>query len=405
MFDLLRGIRVLDLTNHFTLAAGKLADFGADVIKVEQPPAGDAMRSIPPIVKPHGIGLHYLMLNRNKRSLALDLRHDEGRRILFELLPSVDVVIEGFLPGVADRLGIGYEALRATKPDLIYCALSGYGQTGPNRELPAHGMNIDAAAGMIALRQEEGQKPEIRRRSGMGVEEAALHAALGVATALFRRERTGQGQYLDVACWDGAVAYNVGFSAALNCGTSEAGSDLMESGGFGPRYDVYGTQDDKAIFLCVIEERFWVRFCTIAGRGDWVGRGSWGRGIDFGTDDPTLAEDLEAVMRTRSEATWMAAFRAEGVPASPVRTADDLLDDPHVEARAMVVGCDDPRYPDLKFVRPPVLLPEAGFTVVRPPPVYGEHSAEILAELGYREGRLEALVEAKVVVRPPERGA
>ncbi|MCA1844013.1 MAG: CoA transferase, partial [Actinobacteria bacterium] len=187
MIPLLEGVRVLDLCRLATAATTKLADLGAEVIKIEEPPHGDYLRGLPPVLPEYGVGLFYLMLNRNKKSLGLNLKADEGRRIFFELLGGADVVVEVSKPGAFARLGLDADSLRAVKPDLIYCSVTGYGQTGPYRDLPSHGMNIDAAAGLLQIERNSDGRPEITLGSAVGLEMGGVHAALAVVAALHRR--------------------------------------------------------------------------------------------------------------------------------------------------------------------------------------------------------------------------
>lgn len=402
MLPLLNGVRVLDLTKLFTLATGRLADLGADVIKVEEPPAGDYLRGLPPIVESAGVSLAYLMLNRNKRSIGLDLKQDEGRQLFLELVKTADVVVELSKPEAFRRLGLDYESLRDVKPDLIYCSITGYGQDGPYRDLPSHSMNVDACAGNLRIERGPAGRPEIGAYSaiGIGVEQAALHAALGIVSALLRRSRTGQGQYLDASCWDGSVASNQRFLAALNLSSSDEAIGASGCGGLGPRYNVYGTKDDRVIFLCPLEKKFWFDFCTAIDRPEWKDRGAWRERMDFGNDDPALREDIEAVMRTRRLTEWIEILGAAGVPASPVVEPDELEADPHTSARNIVATSQDPGAAGIKFVRPPLRLPGEPFSVAISPPGFGEHTEQVLAELGYGTAGRARFIDNGIVRNP-----
>ncbi|HVW31697.1 MAG TPA: CaiB/BaiF CoA-transferase family protein, partial [Acidimicrobiia bacterium] len=341
MLKLLDGFRILDLCRLATLTTMKLADLGAEVIKVEEPPYGDYMRGLPPIMPDSGVALFYEMMNRNKKSLGLNLKADEGRRIFFELLQTTDAVVEISKPGSFDRLGLGYEALKAAKPDLVYCSITGYGQTGPYRALPAHGMNIDAAAGLLEIDHTPGRRPELKVGSAQGVEMGATTAALGVVAGLLRRSRTGEGCFIDASYWEGGVAVNRHLVPALNLpAVGLEFEDPLRPGGPGPKYNVYGTKDDKVVLLCPIEKKFWTAFCAVVGHEEWADRGHYGDlPMDYGESDPALRDDIEAVMRTRTRDEWVAALLAADVPVSPVLSPAELVDDhPHVAERGMGVG-------------------------------------------------------------------
>jgi crotonobetainyl-CoA:carnitine CoA-transferase CaiB-like acyl-CoA transferase len=393
MLPLLEGIRVLDLCRLAAGATTKLADLGAEVVKIEEPPYGDYLRGLPPIL-PSGVGLFYEMINRNKKSVGLNLKSEEGRQIFFQLLDTADAVVEISKPKTFERLGLGYESLRARKPDLVYCSITGYGQTGPYRALPSHGMNIDAAAGLLEISHRPGGRPEIKVGSAQGLETGSTHAALGVVAALLRRSRTGEGCFIDAACWEGALAANRHLPPALNL-PAGAFEDPLREGGIGPKYNVYGTKDDKVLLLCPIEKKFWLAFCAAVGHEEWADRGHYGDlPMDYGESDPALRDDIEAVMRTRTRDEWIATLLAADVPVSPVLTAGELVDDPHVAERAMVVTSSDG---PLRYLRLPLQVDGRGAGVSLPAPLLGSHTHEILAGLGYDDAARTTLVADGVI--------
>lgn len=408
MLPLLNGIRVLDLSRLLPggIATSKLADLGADVIKVEKPPVGDYLRDLPPLVE--GMGLCYRMLNRNKRSIGLALGSDEGREIFLALLATADVLVESSRPGTMAEWMLDFESLRAANERLVYCSVTGYGQTGSFRELASHGMNVDAAAAMLHVRRTPRQRPEVVRASATGIHSAGTHAALAIACALVQRNRTGQGQYLDVSCWDSAVSDNHSLEVelqdpgAIHSDSSENKlllsimADPSAAGGLGPRYNVYGTADDKVLLLCPIERRFWVAFCKIVERPEWIDRGAWTSEMDFGEDDPALRDDIEAVMRTRTASEWMDVLMRAGVPVSPVLDVHELAHHESLEARTMVAraATGDP----VAYLRPPVSIPDNEFTIALSPPQLGTHTMEVLRELGLSDERRTELVAAGIAM-------
>ena len=388
MLRLLDGVRVVDMTRLMpgALATHKLADLGADVIKVEVPPVGDYLRGQPPFVD--GVGFYYSILNRNKRSLAADPKTEDGRQLILDLVRTADVFVDVSRPGSLARIGLDYESLREVKPDIIHCSLTGYGSTGPYMDLPSHGLNIDAAAGMLKIVRSPNGRPEVKITSqtmATCIEMGGVNAALAITAALWQRTRTGQGQWIDASCWDASVSANISFLRGLNLGFDQKFNPAAVGGMLGPRYNVFGTLDDRVIFLCPIEKRFWKAFCVAVGREEWLERGTWTQEMDLGHDDPTLRDDIEELMRTRTLKDWLDILLPAGVPVSPVLEAADLADNEHCLERGMVHGTGDPRYPGAAWLRPPVRLPGQEFSVFRPAPQLGEHTEEIVAEL--RAGR------------------
>jgi crotonobetainyl-CoA:carnitine CoA-transferase CaiB-like acyl-CoA transferase len=249
-------------------------------------------------------------------------------------------------------------------------------------------MNIDAAAGLLEVTHEPGARPEIKVGSAFALEMGSSHAALGVLAALLQRSRTGEGCFIDAACWEGGLATNRKLMPALNL-PPEAWEDPLREGGAGPKYNVYGTKDDKVLLICPIEKKFWLAFCATVGHEEWAERGDYaGLPMDFGESDPALRDDIEAVMRTRTRDEWMETLLAADIPVSPVLTAEELVDDPHVAERGMwVTAADDP----LRHVRFPLRIDGTAAGVALPPPVLGSHTTEIMTGLGY-----DAAVQARL---------
>lgn len=388
------------------MATSKLADLGADVIKVEKPPVGDYLRDLPPFVE--GMGLSFRMLNRNKRSIGLALDTDEGREVFLALLATADVLVESARPETMAEWMLDFESLSAVNKRLVYCSVTGYGQTGPFRELASHGMNVDAAAAMLQVRRAPRERPEMVGASATGIHSAGTNAALAIACALVQRDRTGQAQYLDVSCWDSAVSDNHALEVELqDPGVIDSGSradklllsimaDPSASGGLGPRYNVYGTADDKVLLLCPIERRFWVAFCKIVDRPEWIDRGAWTGEMDFGEEDPALRDDIEAVMRTRTASEWMDVLMRAGVPVSPVLDVHELAHHESLKARTMVsrAATGD----SVAYLRPPISIPDHEFAISLPPPQLGANTMEILEELGLSDAQRKQLVAASIAM-------
>lgn len=364
--SLLRGVRILDLSRLLPgpMCTAHLAAMGADVIKVEDPGVGDYARSM---------GSFFETVNRNKRSVALDLKHARGRDAFMALARTADVVLEGFRPGVAASLGIDYASVRAVKQDIVYCSLSGYGQDGPYRLKPGHDINYLSYAGILGEIGLAGQQPALCNVQIADVLGGSLSAAMGILAALFSARQTGQGRYLDVAMTDCALAHNVMPLMALNDhgGTAARGEDFL-TGGL-PWYNVYATLDGRHVALGALEAKFWAAFCDEIDRREWRDQ----------PEDPEtrrrIRHELAELFGSRPLEHWVERFRDVDCCLSPMLTLEEAMQDPQLAARGMFVRDGDRT--DYAFpIRfdPPV---EPG----RPSqaPALGEHTREILEEIGH----------------------
>jgi crotonobetainyl-CoA:carnitine CoA-transferase CaiB-like acyl-CoA transferase len=369
----LEGIRVLDISRLYNgaLATLKLADLGADVVKVEEPGRGDYMRTIPPLVA--GEGALHLLCNRGKRSVALDFKTPEGLETFLRLARATDVLVESARPGRFRDLGIDFATLRRERPELVVCSVSGFGQTGPLAPLAAHGMNMDALAGVLMLAEWKGRTRFMTFGFSLGVEMGAANAALGIAAAVFKAKRTGEGAWIDASCWDGAVEIGrLSIAAHLGAGDDLAPRDPR------PLYDVYETSDDKLVLFCAIERKFWESFCRGVGRKDLLGR--WGgTDVDFGADE-TLRGELEAIFAERTADAWQKHFLDWDIPGSPVLRLGEVLEHPHVHARGLV---RHEREGEAPFVANPLRWHDDGTRPgdgAAPAPALGAHTDEVIRE-------------------------
>ncbi len=360
----LSGIRVLDLTRLLpgAFATLMLAELGADVIKIEDPRGGDPMRRLPPLVD--GRGLYDLLLNRGKRSVALDLKAAADRERFGRLLATADVVIESFRPAAARRLGVAAGQVRRERPRVIHCAITGYGQTGPYAERPGHDLNYVAVSGLLSA-----DRPEplsLPRMFIADVGGGAMHAVVGILAALFGRERHGDGASLDIAMHEAAL-YWVMLPAAREL--VEGGADAVgELPTFGRHacYNVYRTADGERVALGALEPKFWRSFCDAVGRHDLAGRQATDE-----ADQGALIDEVARIFAARTRAEWLAFFEAHDVCLTPVNTAVDALADPHVVARGAVTKAGR----GARALRPPFLAEPVDLS---PAPEVGQHTEELL---------------------------
>jgi crotonobetainyl-CoA:carnitine CoA-transferase CaiB-like acyl-CoA transferase len=384
--DALAGLTVLDLTRLLPGAycTQMLADLGADVIKVEEPGRGDYNREFPPInVKESG---SFLLLNRNKRSVTVNLKTEEGKVILRRLAARADILVEGFRPGVMDRLGVGYEALTKENPRLIYCAISGYGQDGPYAKTPGHDLNYMALAGALQLFGKAGEGPIVPGLSIADQGGGSLMAAFGILAAVLGRARTGKGQFVDVSMTDGAVSW-LGYHAAdyLFAGVEPKGGERRFIGQ-APCYNVFRCADGRHITLGLIEPQFWNRFCDIVGLPD-LKEEQWPEGEAADRQMGRVAD----LMASRSCDEWMALLGPADLPVAPVNTMREAFDDPQLKHREMLLEMDHPvegRIPQLGF---PIKFSDTPGRLRTSPPLLGEHNDEVLRSLGYADGDIEEL--------------
>ena len=405
---LLDGLRVVEVAILAPNMVGMhLADLGADVIKVEMPGRGDYTHSVGH-VRAGGLSFLHLRWNRGKRSLALDLRTPEGADVFLDLVRGAEVVLEGMRAGALSKRGLGYERLREVNPALVFCATSGFGQTGPFRDLATHGVAYDAYGGLaLPERTEEGFPAIPVNYKDVGTQAGALYAALGVLAAVTRARATGEGACLDVAQADAAVTWSAGALDAVmsRARAAEVAGTTPEpdppSGGVSMRdsvrYQYYDTSDGRTILFQASERHFFVRFCEAVGRPDLL-EGDLGE--EFGehaSGDIPLRTALAEIFRTRTQQEWVDFLLEVDVPGAPVHRVAELPDDPNFTARADIVEHDHPIAGPLRLLGTPINV-DAPHAPMGPAPSTGEHSDEILRDvLGYGADRIAALRASGVV--------
>ncbi|WP_420419879.1 CaiB/BaiF CoA transferase family protein [Pacificispira sp.] len=384
----LSGVRVLDCSRLLPGAycTQIMGDMGAEVIKIEEPRRGDYHRSFPPIAKEESGS--FLLLNRNKKSVTLNLKSARGRDLFLDLAKDADVVLEGFRPGVMDRLGVGYEALQQVNPRLIYCAISGFGQDGPYRLKPGHDLNYMALAGCLQLFGQAGGDPMVPGLSIADVGGGSLTALAGILAALLSRGQTGKGQFVDISMTDGAMSW-LSFHGGdwLFDGVEPRGGERPFIGQ-APCYNVYRCADDRHVALGIIEPQFWQSFCDRMGLED-LKNDQWPEGDDARRQK----ERLQALFETRPRDEWVAFLESADIPFSAVNSIEEAVADPQLRARGMVQTVNHPVEGDIPQFGFPIKLSGTPCRIETPPPRLGEHNHEVLSRLGLSQGEIEALEE------------
>jgi crotonobetainyl-CoA:carnitine CoA-transferase CaiB-like acyl-CoA transferase len=377
----LSGLRVLDLTRLLPgpVATQHLADLGADVVKIEDTGEGDYARSMG--ARPGETSVFFRLVNRNKRALRLDLKQAEGVAVLRRLTLSADVVIEGFRPGVMDKLGIGYEALSALNPRLVFCSISGYGQDGPYAQRAGHDINYIGYAGVLDQIGTAGGPPAVPNFQIGDLLGGALAPLVGLLAAVIDARASGRGRKVDVAMTDAVFAHAVFPLAGLlaRMAPPPRGADLL-SGGV-PCYGVYETSDGRHMAVGALEQKFWERLCDTIDRPDLKPSH-----LSFGARGEQAKRALAAVFATRTQAEWTEMFDQVDCCVTPVLHIGEALDNAQLRARGMVV-----EFEGLPQLAPPYRLSDFEFAIERGAPAPGQHSAEILREAGYSKEEIATL--------------
>ena len=392
----LDGVRILDLTRMLTggYAAMLLGDLGAEVIKIEAPGKGDPLRRMPPHFY-KGESAYFLSISRNKKSVTLDLRKDEGREVFHRLVEVSDVVFDNFRPGVLERLGADYDTLKKIKPDIICCSISSYGHTGPLKNGPGFDLVIQALSGMMSYTGEPGRVP-VRMGAPMGDLAGSLFAVFAVSAALYAREKTGRGRFIDLSLLDCLISLHTYVSEYYWLGGQLP--QLIGSGHMSVvPYRAYRTRDGF-LTVAIFVEKFWAGLCNV------IGRPELGRDERYDSTAKRLERRaevdavLEEVFPLKTTEDWMKLLEAEGVPAAPVLTIDRVFEHPQVLERGMVVEVEHPAGGVIKMIGNPVRQPEVDEQPLAPTPRLGQHTDEVLRRLlNYDEERLSRLRSEGVI--------
>jgi len=367
-----------------------LADLGMEVLKVEDLEMGDYMRKMGPIREQDSA--YFLAVNRNKKSMTLNLKVKEGKEIFFRLIDTYDTILESFRPGVMDRLGIGYEALKKRNPRTILCSLSGYGQDGPYREKSGHDINYIGLGGVLDLIGEKDRAPVIPGVQIADLGAGGMMSTIAILAAIIHREKTGKGQSLDISMLDGVISW-----LSMHAGKYFVDGKLPERGemlltGRYACYHVYETKDERYMSLGALEPKFWGNFCETVGRKDLIYKQ-----YAEGDERDRLIKEVEQILRTKTQKEWVDIFQNADACCEPILNLEEVFHHPQVLYRQMVKEIAHPVEGKVQAVGNPIKSSQYPFEVQTPPPGYGEHTIEVLKSIGYSEKDIQHFKDAKAI--------
>lgn len=374
----LDGIRVLDLTRLLPgpYASLMLADFGADVIKVEDTKLGDYARWGEPKVAGYSAMFH--SLNRNKRSITLDLKSEEGKEIFIDLVKTADVLIESFRPGVMDRLGLGYENLKTYNKKLIYCAITSYGQTGPYKDDPGHDINFLSYSGLLELQGDREGRPISSPVQIGDIGGGSLMATIGILLSIIEAKKSGVGQFIDISMLDGAISWMQAILPNyLATNTVPKRGELLLNGGKAC-YEIYETSDNRFLSVGALELKFWKNFCRVIGKEDLIAQ------LDAPPEQQRVMKtEIQTVVKTKTLKEWMKLFSGVDACVAPLLTTEEMVENPQVKQRQMIEEVYHPTAGIIRQIANPIKLSRTKAKTNKQAPALGEHNEEVLKEIGH----------------------
>jgi len=392
----LEGIRVLDLTRALAgpFCTLMLGDNGADVIKIEIPGTGDDTRHWgPPFIQDESA--YFLSINRNKRSLTLNLRDPDAKEVFLKLAKNADAIVENFTPGVMGRFGLDYNSIKSVNPGIIYCSISGFGQDGPYKDRPAYDQIMQGVSGLMSITGEPDGEPQ---KIGLAVTDigSGMWGAFAIMAALNHRQKSGAGQYIDISMMDAQVSW-LTYQAAYFFAYGEAPKRLGAAHPTLVPYQGFMCQDGKYINVAVGSERIWERFCQAMNLMHMWDDPLYANNGDRVNQRGKIVPLLQEIFLTRSVAEWVNDLQAANVPCGPINDIADVFSDPQVLARNMLQEMKHPTLGPIKQTGLPIKFSETPGGLDRHPPLLGEHNHEILKELGYSDQEIEQLAGKSVI--------
>jgi crotonobetainyl-CoA:carnitine CoA-transferase CaiB-like acyl-CoA transferase len=391
----LAGIRVIDLTRVMTgpYCTMMLGDLGADVVKIELPGKGDDTRAWGPPFQ-NGEAAYYLSVNRNKRSIAIDLKSAEGKEILWRLIDGADVVVENFSPGTVDRLGFGWEAIHARNPKAIMASISGFGQTGPSSNRTAYDLVVQGMGGIMSVTGPVGGPPT---KYGVPIGDigAGMFAAYAIAAALYRRSVTGEGQYIDVSMLGGQIAM-LTYQAGAYFATGEVPQPAGNAHSIIAPYDAFPTADGFVI-VAVGNDSLWQRFCGAVGLNEAAADPRFATNADRVGNKPAMYEQINSALGRLTTDEIVARLDAVSVPCGPILTVDRVFENPQVQHAGLKREVEHPTAGNVSLTGFPYCFSEGELTIDHAPPLLGEQTREILAEAGFDKDEIERMLASGAV--------
>lgn len=392
----LQGMRVIELAHIMAgpVCGLMLADMGADVIKVEKPSGDDSRRFVPPDI--NGESAAYMMMNRNKRGIALNLKDADAVEVLRKLLSEADVVIENYRTGTMERLGLGYDDLVKINPRLIYCEISGFGRTGPYAERGGFDLIAQGMAGLMSITGEGPGRPPVKVAAPISDINSGILAAMGVSAAYAYMLRTGQGQKVDTSLFEAAIVQTY-WQSAIAFATGEKPEPLGSAHPLNAPYQAFQTQDGW-INVGAANQSNWLRFLEVIGAPELNDDPKFASNEARKRNLPELVEILNGFLCKDTTEVWLARMEKAKLPAGPINDILQMHDDPQTRAREMVLTLDHPRAGKVDTIGHPVKFSRTPASITRAAPVLGQHSREILREIGLDAARIEALIAAQAVI-------
>jgi len=394
----LQGMKVIELAHIMAgpVCGLMLADMGADVIKVEKPDGDDSRRFVPPKIGDESAA--YMMMNRNKRGIALNLKDPSAVEALRRLLAEADVVIENYRMGTMERLGLGYDTLRELNPRLIYAEISGFGRTGPYAERGGFDLIAQGMSGLMSITGEGPGRPPVKTGAPISDISAGILAAMGVSAAYARMLQTGQGQKVDTSLFEAAITQTY-WQSAIAFATGDAPGPMGSAHPLNAPYQAFRTSDGW-INVGAANQRNWERFLDVIGAPDLGQDPRFASNLDRMKNLPELVEILNGYLEKDSSQAWLDRMDAAGLPAGPVLDINQMHQDPQALSREMIVDLDHPTAGPVKTLGHPVKFSETPGSIRSAAPVLGQHSREILAEAGFDDARITQMIDAGAVIAP-----
>jgi len=376
----LEGVKVLSFCRALAgpFATMILADLGAEVIKIEQPKLGDGTRASFPRL--NGISTYFLSVNRGKKSITLDLKNEQAKEIVFGLVKKVDILVENFRPGVMKRLGFDYETIRKHNPKIVYGSISGFGQTGPYSHRPAYDMLAQAMGGTVSITGPvDPEAPAVRVGYSIGDMGAGIFGAMGIQAALYKAEKTGQGQWVDVAMMDSQAAFCEN-AIVRYCATGEVPQPTGSRHPLAAPFQVFRTKDSSLVLIAA-NDKLWEAFCKAAGKEEWIGHERYRNRQQRLKHYDEFEKDMNALMQTRTTDEWGRLFDEHNVMWGPVNNIEQVVNDPHIQAREMIVEVEHPQAGKHRIVSSPMKFSETPIKIEKAGPELGTDTDDVLSSL------------------------